>query len=1464
MALPDFHPAVIVWFEKTFSRATDCQLQAWSAIRSGQHTLVAAPTGSGKTLAAFLSAINELVLAGLGGELTDQTSVVYVSPLKALSNDIHKNLELPLQGINQELQLMGLPEPAIRTFVRTGDTSQTARAMMRRNPPHIIVTTPESLYILLTSDSGREMLRGVRSVIIDEIHALAGNKRGSHLALSLERLEQLSSQPLQRIGLSATQKPIQTVANFLVGSARRDNCRIVDSGHGRARDVQICVPDSPLEAVASLQVWDEVYEQLTRLIESHATTLIFVNTRRMAERLAHHLSETLGEENVMSHHGSLSREKRLLAEQRLKAGDLRVLVATASLELGIDIGHVDLVCQIGSTRAIGTFLQRVGRSGHSIDGLPKGRLFPLSRDELVESAALLDAVRRGELDELIIPCQPLDVLSQQIVAMVACEEWQVDELYQRLCQAWPYRDLQRQQYDDVIRMLSDGFSTRRGRRSAWLHHDRINQRLRARRGAKLTAVTCGGAIPDNADYRVMQEPAGLFIGTLDEDFAIESMAGDIFQLGNTSWKVLRVEAGTVRVEDAHGQPPNIPFWFGEAPSRSTELSEAVGRLREEIQQRLVDQQQALDWLTGEVGIELAAARQIVDYLAVAYAALGGLPTRNHLILERFFDESGGMQLVLHAPYGSRLNRAWGLALRKRFCRSFNFELQAAATEDAIVLSLGETHSFPLADVWQFLHSASVREVLIQALLDAPMFASRWRWNASCALAIPRFRGGKKVPPNLLRMNAEDLISVVFPDQLACLENINGNREIPEHPLVTQTIHDCLAEAMDIDLLEQLLGRLEAGELQLSARDLTAPSPMAQEILNARPYAFLDDAPLEERRTRAVISRRWMDTDEAADLGRLDPAAIERVRAEAWPDAQNADELHDALLLHGFLSEAEIRHGARNGTPNNWPDLLKQLHQQGRVVALQSPLNPDGPVQTLWLAVEMYARLHKLLVDWSLVGGSEVPTAFQKTELNAEQVLIEITRARLQALGPVTQGALSAPLCLPESVIQRTLLALEQEGFVMRGRYSVTATTQAEEEEWCERRLLARIHRYTVQRLRKQIEPVSIRDYTRFLLEWQHLSLGTEVNDRPQGPAALALILQQLEGFAVSASCWEGEVLRARLPSYRSDWLDMLCMSGAVSWVRMKAVAIREVEQGSAGLIRSAPISLLPRSSLSHWQALGKLGGQAQKLSANAQRLRETLQQQGASFFDDLLQQSGLLKSQLEQAMAELAGLGLLTADSFMGLRALLKPANSQSRRHARRTRVSFMPSALQQAGRWSLITPTSAGEPIASEEQLEYCTRLLLRRYAVLMRPLLERESHMPAWRDLLVILRRMEARGEIRGGRFVEGIAGEQYALPEAVPGLRAMRQRADDEQLIMISATDPLNLLGILHPGDRLPALHTNRLVICNGEFVAVKQAAEVRYLRDMPNSSQWRLRDLLIRDRVVEASDAAMPQQPSLLRG
>jgi ATP-dependent Lhr-like helicase len=1415
MPLPGFHPAVATWFERTFGEPTPPQVEGWPAIREGKHTLIASPTGSGKTLAAFLCAIDDLVQRGLSEGLEDRVSVLYISPLKALSNDIDKNLQAPLEGIRGTLEELGYDDVDIRTAVRTGDTPSHMRTKMVKKPPHIFVTTPESLYILLTSKGGRRMLSDVRTVIVDEIHAVVTNKRGAHLALSLERLEALVGRDITRIGLSATQNPIEDVAHFLLGSRGDDtdggaapDCRIVDVGHQREMDLAVELPGSPLETVMSLEVWEEIYAKLAALIAAHRTTLIFVNTRRLAERVTRHLSELVGEDAITSHHGSLARKHRLDAERRLKSGELRAVVATASLELGIDVGEVDLVCQLGSPHSVATFLQRVGRSGHWHGGTPKGRLFPMSRDDLVECAALMRCVQRRELDQIEIPVGPLDILAQQIVASSAL-----------IRRAWPYRGLSEEAFGQVVHVLSEGFATSRGRRGAFLHHDEVNRHIRPRRSARLTAITNGGAIPDNFDYEVRLEPEGLRVGSLNEDFAIESMAGDIFQLGNVSYEILRVEPGVVRVADARGKPPSLPFWFGEAPARADLLSTSVNAIRVGIEERHQDLEQVNTWLQAETAIGDLAARQVAEYLVAARIALSAMPTRETVVLERFFDETGAMHLVVHAPFGSRVNRAWGLSLRKRFCRSFNVELQAAATEDAIVLSLGPTHSFPLEDVFRFLRAENVRDVLVQALLDAPMFQTRWRWNATRALAIVRFRGGKKVPPPFQRMQADDLLGLCFPDQVACLENVAGDREIPDHPLVHQTIEDCLHEAMDIDGMEALLGRLQAGELKLLARDLTEPSPLAQEILNSKPYTFLDDAPLEERRTQAVMSRRWLNPAQASDLGALDLAAIERVRNEAWPDPRDAEEMHDALLLHNCLTDEEALHG-------EWQGWLSELAAAGRATRFMTESC------TVWTAAE---RLPLLESAWP-AGRAEtkivVPPRHRTEAWTPEVAAREIVRGRLQASGPARAEQLGQMLGLDIGLVEAALGALEGEGFVLRGTFTPESTAV----EWCERGLLARIHRYTLNRLRKEIEAVTAADYLRFLLRWQHAAPDV----RMEGPEGLAAIIEQLEGMEAGAAAWEADVLPVRMEGYDPSWLDQLCISGRVTWSRRTPPTGR-----ASSPIRTSPIAFSRREHTHTWRFRSVSD---EPTSSDAALALEMLRRSGASFFDDIVRETGLLPTQTQEALGELVSLGLVTADGFTGLRALLAPDQKRQRR-GRRAAAAY---SMEAAGRWTIL-------PEAPEEHdVESVAWALLHRWGVVFRRIIDREGDLPPWYTLLRVYRRFEAQGLIRGGRFIAGFAGEQYALPEAVTALRKARRQPKTGELVSISAADPLNLVGILTPGHRIPATPKNRILFRDGVPIAFREGSETHFLEE-PADNRWSLTQALQRQPIPRAVRAYLGNRP-----
>ena len=1458
-----FHPVVGQWFSGRFGEPTDAQRFGWPVIAAGHHTLIAAPTGSGKTLAAFLGCLDGLFRQWFAGELSDGIQVVYVSPLKALSNDIEKNLRGPLAEISELALQAGHSTPPIRVAVRTGDTPSSQRQAMLRRPPHILVTTPESLYLLLTSAKPRELLKTVHTVIVDEIHAVARDKRGSHLAITLERLAALADERPRRIGLSATQRPLDQIARFLAGSACRqvtticpskaeaadvqtatahsadspadDEVVVIDSGHVRELDLAIEVPPSELEAVCSNEQWAEIYGSLTDLIRSHRSTLIFVNTRRLAERVTLRLSELLGAESVASHHGSLSRELRLSAEERLKSGKLKALVATASLEMGIDIGFIDLVCQLGSPRSIATLLQRIGRSGHHLNATPKGRLFPLTRDELLECMALVRAIGKGKLDAVEIPQNPLDILAQQIVATVACEEWNAHDLWQFMCRAWPFRDLTEPRFIEMVNLLSNGM-TPGLRRGSYLHFDQLNGRLRARRNARLTAITSGGAIPESAEYRVVAQPQKTFVGTVDEDFAIESMAGDIFLLGNTSWQVLQVKASEVAVRDAEGAPPTIPFWFGEAPGRTIELSQEISDLRRQIGAGFLSRGEetggpttvSAESLQDECGLTRWGAKQAIRYVESQYAAIGVVPTCTEIVFERFFDESGGMQLVIHAPFGARVNRAWGLALRKRFCRSFDFELQAAATDNGILLSIGPQHSFPIEALFKMLGVHNARDLLEQAVLVAPMFQVRWRWNVTRALAVLRTQAGKKVPPALQRFRSDDLLAAAFPETVGCLENHHGDVEIPDHPLVQQTMHDCLHEAMDIDRWLTVLEEIKVGKVRLIARETREPSPFSYELLTANPYAFLDDAPLEERRARAVQTRRGLATEETRDLGRLDSNAIAQVCREAWPVVRDADELHDALRQLGCVTN--------EGHPE-WLTWFGSLVAAGRATTVR--LAND---ESWWIASESWPQIRAIYPDAVADPCPALPPELDRV-CDRTEALTELVRGQLHCRGPLFSSQLAADLEVAVGEIDSVMERLEGMGVVMRGRFRAPTDsphgpadedstaletgpietdpvktdpvetdpveTDPVETEWCDRRLLARIHRLTVDGLRRQIQPVSAHQFLSFLSA-KHRLTGSATWTGQDG---LLAVVNLLQAYDVPLAAWE-PILKQRVSDYDPQWLDYLLLSGELSWGRIRLPNPESGRVPRVSLNRSTPVSFFLRENLAD---LLRPDSQVSRPGTSAAaELHDLLRSKGALFVQELTAMSSLLASQVEEGLRELTALGLVTSDSFAAVRYL---ARLEASRRSHRVKPKAPP------GRWSCF----AGQPTGQVErpaQLEQWCRLLLQRYGVVFRDLLVRESAAPVWGELVRVFRRMELRGEVRGGRFVKDVAGEQYALEDDVSRLRRHRDAGRADGWTMISAADPLNLAGIVGGGPRVPALHKNFVVMQEGHWVAGRVAGIVEF--------------------------------------
>jgi ATP-dependent Lhr-like helicase len=1389
-ALAAMHPAVAEWFRRRFPDGpTAPQEEAWPHVAAGRDTLVAAPTGSGKTLAAFLVCIDRLYRAHERGEAVDGIArVVYVSPLKALAVDIAENLERPLAEIADVAAELGMSAPKVRVAVRTGDTTSSQRSAMVRKPPSFVVTTPESLYLLVTSEKGREALRTVETVIVDEIHAVARDKRGAHLAITLERLEALCESRPNRIGLSATQRPIETVGRLLVGD--RPLPVIVDAGHQRALDLALELPEGELEAVTSAEQMSDVLDRIAALVEEHRTTLVFVNTRRLAERLAHQLGTRLGDDVVAAHHGSLSKERRHRVETRLRAGDLRALVATASLELGIDIGPVELVCQIGSPRSIATFLQRVGRSNHCRAGTPKGRLYPLTRDELIECTALLAAVRAGRLDAIHLPLLPLDIAAQQVVAEVAAQEWRTDDLYALVHRAAPYHDMTREQFDEVVELVSDGIATGRGPRGAYVHHDSINGELRGRKGARLAAVTSGGAIPETGDYRVVAEPDDTFIGTVNEDWAVESMAGDIFLLGTHSWQIRKVELGVVRVRDAGTAPPTIPFWMGEAPARTAELSTEVSDLRAAVDRFLTagDPDGAKAWLMETAGIDAESATMVVDYLAVGRAVLGAMPTQQRIVFERFFDETGGMQLVVHSPFGGRVNRSLGLALRKKFCRTFNFELQAAASDDAIVLSLGPHHSFPLREVPDYLSSATLDDTLEHAILDSPMFQARWRWNLNRSLMVLRFRNGRRNPPPIQRMESDDLMAAVFPQAAACQENATGPIEIPDHVLVRQTIGDTLHEALDVDGTRALLERIEAGEVEVHFADTTEPSVLAHEILTARPYAFLDDEELQNRRTNAVTLRRGLAVDLAA-IGALDPAAIEQVHGEITPEPETADDLADLLS-----SLVVVR------PRPDWQTLFDELRSRGRAVVFR-PHDTD-----LWCATEREDDAGHAFAD-------------------DEEAIAQLLRGHLEISGITTVDRLAEVTTLTPGRVTAGLAYLEQSGFALQGSY----TESAVDTEWVSRRLLARMHSYSRRTRRGGVEPATAQDFMRFLLRWQHVAPGTQL----MGEVGLLSVVEQLEGFDAAAVAWESDLLTARVRRYDPAWLDRLSHDGEVAWLRLNPPA-RAVDAPAVAPSKATPISLVARADLP-WllMAARSTGDPGEPVVGATAEIIEVLRERGACFASELGAATNRLPEDIERALWDGVARGLVMSDGFGAIRSRVNQnaRRSEIRRFSRLARGPRLATAA--AGRWSLV-PTADAVALTDlaasdrDELAEAVAELLLHRWGVVFRDLVLHDSLRFPWRDLQWALRRLEDRGLVRGGRFVSGFSGEQYALPAAHEQLTQVRRSPREGERVTVNATDPLNLVGLIVPGARVPAVRTNRVTFVDGVVEGEASGSELAEAR------------------------------------
>jgi ATP-dependent Lhr-like helicase len=1405
-ALDDFHPAVRAWFERRFDAPSRAQELGWPIIGAandapGFDVLLCAPTGSGKTLAAFMWAINGLVLDAASDQLRDEVSVLYVSPLKALANDIRLNLEEPLHGVRDVGAESGLDLSRIRAGLRTGDTSASERTAMLRRPPHILVTTPESLFILLTSPKFREKLAAVRHVIVDELHALAGNKRGAHLALTLERLERFvtsrgNARP-NRIGLSATLNPIEKLAGFLAGyDVTRDGARsprpikiVRADDRIRAMDLQVIAPGPELGPLATHPHWEAMYDEVARLISEHRTTLVFTLSRRHAERVAINLQKRLGTDAVMAHHGSLARAERLLAEQRLKRGELKAIVATASLELGIDVGAVDLVCQLDTPKSISAAIQRVGRSGHSLGATPKGRFFALTTDDLLECGAAVRAIRHGHLDEVEIPMGCVDIAAQQIVA-IAAEEEEISEvdLLRVIRSAYNFADLDAAKLRHLLEQLSAELPDRIMGAAPKIFFDRVNARVRPRRSARLSVITSGGTIPEAGNYDVVIESEGRKIGDVEEDFAQESSRGDVFSLGSMPWQIQRSSRGRLMVEPAPGMAPTLPFWLTEAGGRSPAMSAEISDLRHEIWNRIERNESAEDWLMSECAMSERAATQAADYVRRGVEALGAIPDEKTVVIERFFDGLGGTQIVIHTPFGIRLNRGLGLAIRKRLCQSFDFEIQASAIDDGVLLALNSRHSFPLDTLFSMLKARNARDVLVQALLAAPMFEVRFRHVATRALAIMRSSRGKKVPAWIQRLRSQELLSSIFPGQQACFENRPGAIELPDHFVIEETIRECLEESTDLPRAIQLLEGIESGAIRTVTVDAIAPSVFAHRLLLAWDYSFLDDGERANRRSRTVTMNRGMAEDvfrkeDLSDL--LSAEAVESVVAEVTGRApgrkpRSRDELFELIRAHGSLTLAEVEDRVGEGARA----MIAELDSESRIARLSA----ESPERII-------ASEDKALCA----------AAYASASSDGDAARLELVRRALKTCGPTTVGEIGARLHLKESDVEQNLAALEGQGAIFRGHFTRSDTIQ-----WCDRYNLERIHRMTLARVRAEIEPCADHEYAAFRLRWMHVG-GTEL---PADQTGVAAVLEQLSGIAATPEIWEHAILPARLPGYRPEMLDLVCMSGQMKWVAVPG----EIVEGARPANTPSRVTFVARKA-----SLFAPGSDGAPEDAKEQAVLEALGAAGAQYLDEVAERANISERDALSALWRMAAAGRVSNDNFAPLRmfsddraaerALESVARRPTTRHDAAVRARLKSSL---AGRWSLIR--AAETPAVGSDETRDLALKLLERHGILAREMLGIESTHISWNEISFALRRLEYGGAIRRGWFVRSLSGEQYALPEAVEMLHAARNLIPArEKPVALSAIDPANPYGAVIPGCGIAREAGNVIVLRAGRVIA-----------------------------------------------
>jgi len=1385
MTLESFHPAVRAWFEERFGRPSPPQAQGWPAIARGENVLILAPTGSGKTLAAFLKCLDILYREGIRRE--PGIRVLYISPLKALNNDVYRNLEVPLAEIEAKARELGLSLPHLTHAVRTGDTPQRERAEMRRHPPDILITTPESLYLLLTSRS-RDILRTVRYVIVDEIHALCTTKRGAHLSLSLERLEALLPRPPVRIGLSATLRPLEEVAHFLGGTGRP--VTIVDAGVRRNLDLRVEVPVDDMRALPEGSLWPASHRRVLELVEAHRAAIVFVNSRGLAERLAGQLNALAGREVARVHHGSMSREAREQVEAELKAGRLPCLVATSSLELGIDVGAVDLVIQIESPGTVSRGLQRVGRAGHALGAVSKGRLLPKYRGDLLETAGIVREMRKGEIEEIRVPTGALDVLAQQVVAMAAMDEWRVDDLLALVRRAWGYRDLTERQLRSVLDMLAGRYPSEEFRelrpRIVW---DREAGVIRGREGARALAVLSGGTIPDRGYYEVYLEGRNVKLGELDEEFVYESRVGDVFLLGTGTWQIRAIEHDRVVAVPAPGRMPRMPFWKGEGFGRPLELGRKLGAFTGEVAARLADPGLP-QWLQSECCLDERAAQNLVQYVRDQVAHTGAVPTDRRLVLERFPDELGDQRLALLSPFGGRVNTAWGMVLRARIRQLLHLEAEVTTSDDVIHIRLPGADRPLDPEALVRIDPDEAVELLLQEVGSTPLFGAYFRMNAGRALVLPRPRPGKRRPFWLQRLKAADLLQVA--------------RRYPDFPLVLETYREVLRDVLDLEGLRQVLTDLASGTIELAVVETDSPSPMASQILLqfVAEYMYEGEAPKAERHGTLLALHREL-LDELLGTGALrellDPRAIAAVaarlrgQAEGW-HPRGPDEVEDLLRRAGDMSQAELEAaGAR-------PEWLAQLEAERRALRLHAASRDRGGASPAGDAGA---------VHW--VHADDAPL-YRRPEADVAAVVRRYARAH----GPFRPEEVARRYGLPPAEVAAAAEGLAAAGTLVAGEF----TRGAGGREYCDREVLRQIRRQTLTLLRAEVEPVDGAAYARFLMSWQGVQAGSPMPGAPgdspaagtppagapaEGPWSGALLrtLRRLQGIPLPAELWEQEILPCRVPGYQPLWLDQLLAAGELHWVgapgRRLAFYLPDQVGLFAGRLEAAPSE-------------GLAPTQAQVLEA----CRAT----GAAFLGAIARRAGLSPNEALEALWELAWMGLVTNDTFAPVREVLR-SPSRSARHRGRA----APVLRGGTGRWwptaalveaaPAVLPGGEGTPGGAADRAEAYARLLLDRYGVVSREVAAADGGPAPWGEVLERLRRMEWRGEVRQGYFVAGLSGLQFARADAVERLRRARDLTGGPP-VLLNATDPANPYGAILPwpeGERLARLPSTYLVLLDG---------------------------------------------------